>query len=77
MIFEILGEVEALEVIATSSEIRQIAVLRTEYGGQRWSKVKGNAMVRLPDGTIRRAELHWYECHGIGRQRTKIKKFLD
>jgi len=41
-------------------------------------KVKGVANVRLPDGTIRLAELHWYEAHSIGKKEIKIKlPFLD
>jgi hypothetical protein len=35
--------------------------------------MKGRALVRLPDGTIHLAELHWYEAHGIGRKGMKIK----
>ena len=77
MYFEIVGEVEAVEIIAAGPAIRQLEILREEYGGRRWSKLKGTARVRLVDGTIRRAELHWYEAHGIGRKRMKIKKFLD
>jgi hypothetical protein len=75
--FEIVGEVEAVQVIAAGPGIRQIEILRAEYGGRRWSKLKGVARVRLQDGTIRQAELHWYEAHGIGKKRMKIKKFLD
>jgi hypothetical protein len=75
--FEIEGEVEAVEIFATGSGIRQIEALREEYGGRRWNKVKGIAKVRLSNGTIRAAELHWYEAHGIGRKRMKIKRFLD
>jgi putative Ca2+/H+ antiporter (TMEM165/GDT1 family) len=26
---------------------------------------------------IRRAELHWYEAHGIGRKELKRKRYLD
>lgn len=77
MYFEIVGVVEAVESIATGSGVRQIDILQEEYGGRRWSKMKGTAMVRVADGTIRRAELHWYEAHGIGRKRMKIKRFLD
>jgi hypothetical protein len=33
--------------------------------------------VRLQSGHIRKAELHWYEAHGIGKRKMKIKKFLD
>jgi len=33
--------------------------------------------VRIASGELRRAEIHWYEAHGIGRVRHKIKRFLD
>jgi hypothetical protein len=38
---------------------------------------KGVADVELPDGTIRRAELHGYEASGIGKKEFKIKRFVD
>jgi len=47
------------------------------YGAGRWRKLKGAATVRLPSGRIRRAELHWYEAHGIGKRDLKIKRYLD
>ena len=34
-------------------------------------------MIRLRTGTIRRAELHWYKAHGIGRKELKRKRYLD
>ena len=37
-------------------------------------KMKGEAIVELPDGAVVAAELHWYEAHGIGRRGMKIKK---
>ena len=36
-------------------------------------KIEGVARVRLIDGTIHTAEVHWYEAHGIGRKELKIK----
>lgn len=36
--------------------------------------MKGVAAVRLPDGTVLDAELHWYEAHGIGKKEIKFKK---
>ena len=39
--------------------------------------MKGVALVRLPHGELRRAELHWYEAHGVGKRNMKIKKYLD
>ncbi|MGI9069202.1 MAG: hypothetical protein ACR2HX_22715 [Pyrinomonadaceae bacterium] len=32
---------------------------------------------RLEGGTIHFVELHWYEAHGIGRKKLKIKSYLD
>jgi len=40
-------------------------------------KRKGIARVRLSDGAIRLAEVHWYEAHGIGRKELKIKRYID
>ena len=37
------------------------------------AKRKGFAMVRLVDGTVHQAEVHWYEAQGIGRREMKIK----
>lgn len=40
--------------------------------------MKGRATVKLRDGTVRQAEVHWYEAHGIGRKEFKLKlPFLD
>ena len=39
--------------------------------------MKGVARIRLKDGRIRVAELHWYEAHGIGKKELKRKRFLD
>ena len=77
MYFEIVGEITDVETIAARSSIRELEELRRQYGGQRWRKLKGKALVRLGGGQVRQAEIHWYECHGIGRRRLKIKRFLD
>jgi hypothetical protein len=77
MYFELVGGIERTETIAAWTQIRQLDVLIEQYGNGRWLKLKGTAMVRLRDGTIRMAEIHWYEAHGIGRRRMKIKRFLD
>jgi hypothetical protein len=76
MQFEILSEISYIETIATGSGIREIARLRRLHGRGRWRKRKGIARVRLADGTIRTAELHWYEAAGIGRKEFKIKHLL-
>ena len=33
--------------------------------------------MRLNDGTICEAELHWYEAHAIGKQEIKLKRLLE
>ena len=38
--------------------------------------MKGIATVKLADGTIYEAEVHWFEAHGIGRKDFKIKRAL-
>jgi hypothetical protein len=38
--------------------------------------MKGIATVRLADGTIWEAEIHWFEAHGIGRKDFKIKRVV-
>jgi len=75
--FEILGRIDFIETIAIGNRIREIQQLRRTFGQGRWRKLKGLAIVALPNGTIRLAELHWYEAHGIGRRKLKIKKYLD
>jgi len=75
--FEIIGAITEIEVIAKGRGIRDLARLRKKYGAGQWRKLKGNASVRLENGNIRRAEIHWYEAHGIGKKRLKIKQFLD
>ena len=76
MHFEILGDISDVETFATGSRIREIARLRRVYGRGRWRKRKGIARVRLLDGIIHRAEVHWYEASGIGRKEFKIKHLL-
>ena len=76
MQFEILGEISDIETFATGSGIREIARLRRIYGRGRWRKRKGIARIRLADGTVHLAELHWYEAAGIGRREFKIKYLL-
>ena len=76
MAFVILGEISEVETFATGSGIREVARLRRIYGRGRWRKRKGIARVRLKDGSIHVAEVHWYEAAGIGRKEFKIKHLL-
>ena len=76
MRFEILGEISDIETFAVGSGIREFARLRKIYGRGRWRKRKGIARVRLINGTVHLAEVHWYEATGIGRKELKIKNLL-
>lgn len=77
MDFELLSKISEIEPIAVAGQIRDIAKLRRKYGKGRWRKLKGIATIRLRNGRVRVAELHWYEAHGIGRKEMKRKRYLD
>ena len=77
MHFEIVGDITHVETIAIGQRIRQLERLRKLYGKGRWRKMKGEALIRLTSGALRRAELHWYEAHGIGKRNMKFKRYLD
>jgi hypothetical protein len=76
MHFKILGEITAVETIASGAGIREVARLRKLYGRGRWRKRKGIARVQLDSGEIVGAEVHWYEATGIGKREFKIKQVL-
>ena len=77
MYFELIGELSNIERIARGPSLRERARLRKQFGAGRWRKLKGVATVRLANGRIRTVELHWYEAHGIGKRKMKIKRYLD
>ena len=77
MAFKVVGRIRQQETFASGNAIRENARLRKVYGKGRWHKRKGIATVELTNGSVRRAELHWYEAQGIGRKELKIKRFLD
>jgi hypothetical protein len=77
MAFQILGQITHVETFATSSSIRELARLRKAYGKGRWRKRKGIARVRLEDGSLYQAEVHWYEATGIGKKELKIKRLIE
>ena len=77
MRFDVVGEIEQIESIAIGRGIHELKRLKRFFGGSKWRKLKGTANIRLPNGNIRLAELHWYEAHGIGKRKMKIKKLLD
>ncbi len=77
MWFRIIGDIEDVEAIAAGRSVRERARLGKLHGGKRWRKLEGRAIVELPDGSTVRAEVHWYEAHGIGRREMKIKRLLN
>ena len=66
-----------IETFAIGRSIRELPRLHKLYGKGRWRKRKGIAAVKLPNGTIRKAELHWYEASGIGKKEFKRKRYID
>ena len=77
MYFEIVGSVLSQETIARGSGIRDVSRLRQRYGKGNWRKCKGEATVKLQDGTVLLAEIHWYEAHGVGKFEHKVKRYLE
>jgi hypothetical protein len=75
--FEIIGEISYVETIATGRGVYIRRYLERTFGKGRWRKRKGIAFVQLVDGIICKAEIHWYEAHGIGRKDFKIKRVLE
>jgi len=75
--FELVGEISDVEPIAVGRGVRDKRRLDRLYGEGRWRKMKGVGWIRLPDGWVVLAELHWYEAHGIGRKELKAKRYLE
>ena len=73
---QIIPPITAIETIAEGPSIRELHRLRQHYGPGRWKKKKGIALVVTPDGSQQRAEIHWYEAHGIGKVKMKVKRWL-
>ena len=73
----VVGEILAIETIAVGREIRILKRLQRQYGRGRWRKLKGTARIRLADGSLALAEVHWYEAHGIGRREMKLKRLIE
>jgi hypothetical protein len=72
----ILGEITECRTICVGRAIRELDRLVRVYGPGRWRKCSGLASVRLPDGSVCRAEVHWYEAQGVGRKEFKVKRLL-
>jgi hypothetical protein len=55
---EIISAITDTEIIAIGRSIRELNRLQKLYGKGRWRKLKGVAMVRLPDNSTVFAEIH-------------------
>jgi hypothetical protein len=77
MTFEIIDDIRNIETIAVGSSITDIVRLRRQYGHGRWRKLKGKTTVKFSNGDICQAEVHWYEAHGIGKKKMKVKYIIE
>jgi len=66
MHFKVIGEITEAETIAAGRGIKNLNRLQKIYGKTNWRKLKGKCRVKLKDGSVVNAEVHWYEGHGIG-----------
>jgi hypothetical protein len=72
-----LTPITGITIIARGKGVDIRHELNRVYGRGNWRKLKGVAMIEYEDGSIWRSELHWYEAHGIGRRREKVKRDLE
>ena len=77
MHFRIIGAITNVETIASGTGVRERKRLQKLYGRGRWRKRKGAARLKLSDGRMCLAEIHWYEAHGLGTREYKIKRILE
>lgn len=73
----LLTEITQIESIAVGREIRELRRLKGLYGNGKWRKMKGVATIETQQGDVLRAEVHWYEAHGIGKREMRVKRALD
>ena len=76
MDFKVIGPIQEIEVIAQGHGIKNINRLNKVYGRANWRKLKGTCTIELRTGVIRKAEVHWYEGHGLGKKELKLKRYL-
>jgi hypothetical protein len=72
--FTIIGEIRAVETIASGHGVDVLAKLTRRFGRGNWRKMKGIVFVRYANGLVCEVELHWYEAHGIGKRLPKVKR---
>jgi len=73
---EILGKIQDKVIIAKGHSVKIRNKLNKLYGNGNWRKMKGIARVRLTDNSVKLAEIHWFEAHGIGKKHIKVKYYI-
>ena len=73
---KIISRISSVETIAEGHGTRELAQLRERYGLGNWRKKKGIAVVEMPNGVSAKAEIYWYEAHGVGKVKMKVKRWL-
>jgi hypothetical protein len=73
MDFELVGDLTDIETIAAGRGIRDLPRLRRLYGKGRWRKMKGSARIRLRNGRVRLAELHWLKHMASARKKSSAR----
>jgi hypothetical protein len=58
MKFDVVGQITGIEVVASGSAIRGLRTLGKVYGRGRLRKLKGVATILLPNGALRKVEVH-------------------
>lgn len=76
MIFKVKGDIQEIEIIASGRGIKNLKRLNKVYGRANWRKLKGICLVKLEEGSVLEAEVHWHEGHGVGKKEMKIKGYL-
>lgn len=74
------GDITDVEVFAGKGGKKPMELAQKfseAYGGkpEGWMHSTGNGRVRLSNGRERNAEIHWFECEGIGQTKWKVKRF--
>ena len=67
----------SLKLLLAAMASGELPRLRKIYGSGDWRKRKGFTRVRRSDGSLRDAEIHWYEATGLGKFEFKIKRYTD
>ena len=77
MDFELVGDLTNVQTIAVNLWMPSTTGSRADMVVSGGADFKGVGYVRLVNGHVRLAEVHWYEAHGVGRRKMKIKQFFD